>query len=110
MAPSLQFGPAGESVEVLWADGEHVVCRGWRLNAHGDRRVVLTVRPAMEHPAPASLDRLTHEYELKDELDGAWAVRPLALEHDHGRPMLVLEDPGGEFLEGLLGRPMPVGL
>src|SRR5262249_33701487 len=67
-------------------------------------------RPAMEHPTPASLDRLTHEYELKDELDGAWAVRPLALEHDHGRPMLGLEDPGGELLEGQLGAPMEMWL
>jgi DNA-binding transcriptional LysR family regulator len=26
------------------------------------------------HPSPSSLDRLTHEYGLKDELDKAWAV------------------------------------
>ena len=49
------------------------------------------------------------EYELKDELDGAWAVRPLELVRDRGRTMLVLEDPGGEPLAGLLGAPMEVG-
>jgi hypothetical protein len=32
-----------------------------------------------------------------------WAVRPLELVRDVGRPMLVLEDPGGEPLERLLG-------
>jgi hypothetical protein len=31
------------------------------------------------HTSTSSLDRLTHEYGLKDELDGAWAVPPLAL-------------------------------
>ena len=41
---------------------------------------------------------------MKDELDGAWAARPLEL-GDEGRTMLVLEDPGGEPLERLLGAP-----
>src|ERR1700756_740056 len=110
MAPSFPFGAAGESsFRVLWEDGERVVCRGWRLGADGDRCHLLTVAPAAEHPTPASLERLTHEYELKDELDGSWAVRPLALERELGRLMLVLKDPGGEFLEGLLDRPMAVG-
>src|ERR1700757_5198145 len=111
MAPSFRFGPAGESsVQVLWEDGERIVCRGRHLGADGHRAAVLAVRPAAEHPTAAALDRLTHEYDLKDELDGAWAVRPLALEPDHGRPMLVLEDLGGEFLEGQLGAPTEVGL
>ncbi len=54
------------------------------------------------------LDRLAHEYSLKDELDGTWAVRPLALVRDRGRTVLVLEDPGGELLNSLLGKPMDV--
>jgi hypothetical protein len=29
---------------------------------------------------------------LKDELDGAWAVRPLKLMHGDGRTMLLLEN------------------
>ena len=64
---------------------------------------MLAVLPAAEHPPPATLDRLAHEYGLKDELDGAWAVRPLELVRERGRTMLVLEDPGGEPLERLLG-------
>ena len=40
---------------------------------------MLEVWPSAEHPHPALLDRLAHEYGLKDELDGAWAVRPLEL-------------------------------
>jgi len=70
---------------------------------------VLAVVPASEHPSPSYLDRLAHEYALKDALDGAWAVRPLALEREGGCSTLVLEDPGGEPLERLLGDPIAVG-
>jgi len=44
---------------------------------------------------------------LRDELDGAWAVRPRELVREHGRAMLVLEDAGGEPLDRLLA-PMEV--
>jgi len=70
---------------------------------------VLVVLPASEQPTPAALDRLAHEYSLKDELDSAWAVRPLELARDRGQTILVLEDPSGELLSGLLGAPMEVG-
>ena len=107
------FIPSGIDEEgapqVLWEDGERVFRRGWRQRADGHRLAVLAVAPAVDHPLPATLDRLAHEFDLKDELDGAWAVRPLELVHDGGRTMLVLEDPGGELLEGLLGQPMAVG-
>jgi serine/threonine protein kinase len=61
------------------------------------------------HGAPDTLDRLAHEYGLKDELEVAWAVRPLELVRERGRTMLVLEDPDGEPLDRLLGAPMEVG-
>src|SRR6516162_123662 len=95
--------------QVLWKDGERVVRRSWQLDDNGGRRPVLIVQPAADHPARSTLDRLTHEHELKHELDGAWAVRPLELVRDAGRTMLVLEDAGGEPLDGLLGAPMEVG-
>ena len=94
---------------VLTEDGERVFCRGSRLGDDGNRSAVLVVLPAAEHPSPSSLDRLAHEYGLKDELDGAWAVRPLEFVREGGRTMLVLEDPGGEPLDRLLGAPMDVG-
>src|SRR5580692_10498156 len=96
------------SLQVLWEDGERVVCRGWRLDPDGNRSAVLAVLPAREHPSPSILARLRHEYELKDELDSAWATRPLALAHERGRTMLVLEDSGGEPLVRLLGAPVEV--
>jgi PAS domain S-box-containing protein len=76
---------------------------------HADADPVLAVVPAAEHPSPASLDRLAREFALKDELDAAWALRPLELTRDRGRTMLVLEDRGGEPLATRLGSPMEVG-
>ena len=95
--------------QVLWEDGERTFRRGWRLDDNGNRRAVLIVLPAAEHPSRSSLDRLTHEYQLKDELDGAWAVRPLELVRDAGGAMLVLEDAAGEPLDRVLGAPMEAG-
>jgi PAS domain S-box-containing protein len=93
---------------VLWEDVERIVCRGIRA-ADPDRSGILAVLPAVEHPAPVALDRLAHEYGLKGELDAAWAVRPLELVREHGRTMLLLEDPGGEPLAKLLRGPVEVG-
>jgi serine/threonine protein kinase len=53
-------------------------------------------------------ERLEHEYALKSELEADWAARPVALTHDNGRMTLVIEDPGGTPLDGLLGRPLDV--
>jgi serine/threonine protein kinase len=108
LSSSLGAGGA-DSLTVLSEDGERVLCRGWRDDGDGDRTAVLAVLSASEHPAPDFDDRLAHEYGLKDELDGRSAARPLALVREHGRTMLLLEDPGGEPLDRLLGRPMEMG-
>ena len=105
-----RFGVNGDSsFQVLWEDGERVFCRAWRQEANGDRDPVLAVLPSGDHPIPATLDRLIHEYGLKDELDEPWAARPLELGNYRGRTVLVLEDPGGEPLDRLLGAPLEVG-
>src|SRR5499433_2301158 len=95
--------------QVLWEDGERVFRRGWRPGDDGNQSAVLIVLPAADQPSRSSLDRLTHEYELKDQLDGAWAVRPVDLVRDAGRTMLVLEDAGGEPLDRLLDAPVEAG-
>ncbi|MGF6854032.1 trifunctional serine/threonine-protein kinase/ATP-binding protein/sensor histidine kinase [Paraburkholderia sp. CI3] len=97
------------SFQILWDDGERVFCRGRRPGDGDGGDDVLIARPAAEHPPLRILDRLAHEYGLKDELDGGWAVRPLELVREGGRTLLVLEDPGGEPLERLLGAPMEAG-
>src|SRR5215471_1727782 len=110
MAPhSLNVASSDGGSQVLWEDGERAFRRGWRLDDEGKRRAVLLVAPAADHPSRSNLDRLSHEYELKDKLDRAWAVRPLDLVRDTGRTMLVLEDESGEPVNRLLGVPMEVG-
>ena len=85
----------------LREDEELVLERG-----QGDRDLsaILVVAPVSEHPVPGILERLEHEYALRAELDSDWAARPLTLARREGRPMLILEDPGGEPLDRLLGR------
>jgi serine/threonine protein kinase len=95
-------------VALVERPGETVMCRGSRVGDDGERSAVLVVLPAAEPPSPSSLDRLAHEYRLKDELDRDWAVRPLELIREGRRTVLVLEDPGGEPLERLLGGPLEI--
>jgi PAS domain S-box-containing protein len=110
LTPFLRFEEGGESsFQPLWDDGERVLWRGWLLDDAGQRKQVLAVLPAAEHPTRASLDRLAHEYSLKEELDELWSLRPLELVRSDGRTMLLLQDPGGEPLEARLGAPMDVG-
>src|SRR5258707_4300662 len=104
----LGTGGAG-GLAVLWEDGERVLCRGWRDDGGGNRTAVLAVLSASDRPTPGLVDRLAHEYALKDELDGPSVVRPLELLRERGQTRLLLADPGGEPLAGLLGPPMELG-
>ena len=97
--------PSGYDLETLWEDGEFVLSRGVR---EGEPAPLLVVAPASAQPSPGSLARLEHAYALRDELDPAWAARPLRLVRDRGRPTLVLEDPGGEPLARLMGQPWEI--
>ncbi|HBO1226629.1 TPA: AAA family ATPase [Pseudomonas aeruginosa] len=90
--------------KILWDDGERVFCRA--CHGSGGDISVLMVRPAAEHPLPATLERLAHEYSLRDELQSAWALRPQALHHEGGKTRLLLDDPGGEPLSCLLSQPL----
>jgi PAS domain S-box-containing protein len=103
--PSSRFVSDGNSsLQVLWEDDERVFCRG---NSRGNGATdVLAVLSAAEHPAPAVLDRLAHEYELRGELDAAWAAKPLEFVSVPRQAMLLLQDPGGAPLARLIGRPM----
>jgi len=75
---SVRSGAAIEGeLQVLWEHGDRFFCRAWLLDANANRRTVLAVVPVAEHSAPATLDRLTHEYGLRDDREAADAVRPL---------------------------------
>jgi PAS domain S-box-containing protein len=92
----------GKPVDLLGQDGELACYRGFA----GDAASFLMLAPLDEHPAPATLARLEHEYALRAELDPAWAVRPRALMHEAGRLVLLFDDPGGDLLENRLGAPL----
>ncbi|WP_426419686.1 ATP-binding sensor histidine kinase [Bradyrhizobium genosp. A] len=102
---------AGEitDLQVLWEDSEYALYRGRRLTQNSSRfESVLIAIPAAAQASPAVLDRLACEYDLKDELDETWAVRPLDLVRQGARTSLVLDDPGGEPLERLIDGPMDI--
>ena len=89
--------------EPLRKGEEYILYSDW---SDGELPAILVVAPVSEYPALETLERLQHEYSLRDELDSDWAAVPLALTHHLGRTMLVLEDPGGVPLDGLLGGPL----
>jgi serine/threonine protein kinase len=91
--------------ETLWEDGEFILSRGvW----YGESFPLLAAMPSSAQPSPETLARLRHAYALRDELDPAWAARPLKLEPNQGRLTLLIEDPGGEPLSRLIGRPLEI--
>jgi predicted ATPase/signal transduction histidine kinase len=98
--------PSSRLYETLRADEEFALCR---VRQKGSLSTVLEVTSVAEYPSVGSLARLEHEYSFRDELDPDWAVRPLALTRRGGQATLVLEDPGGELLDRLLGKPMELG-
>src|SRR5262245_16918922 len=95
------------SLEPLRKDGEFVLYRGLpRTKVETSPRSILALAPIMEHPAPATVKKIEHEYSLKDDLDPAWAIRPIALTQQQSRTMLMFEDPNAEPLDRLAGRPL----
>ena len=92
-------------LETVRKDDEFILYRG-RHRSQADVPSVLLLTPVSTRPAPESLKRIVHEYSLRDALDSAWAVRPLALSQQRGQTTLVLEDPGGETLDQLLPGPV----
>ena len=85
--------------EVLRSDDEFILHRGQR--AEGPSRV-LVLAPVVESPSPESLKRLEHECSVKEELDPAWAARPIGIARHWDRTVLVLEDCGGTPLDQML--------
>jgi predicted ATPase/signal transduction histidine kinase/GAF domain-containing protein len=84
--------------------------QGSRYTTYRARRArddaILVVTPLPEEQTSINIQRLEYEYSLANDLDAAWAVQPRALIRQSGRIMLVLDDPGGDLLEQMLGRPL----
>lgn len=93
------------TIETLCEGRQNVVYRAVR---NVDRCPVVLKVLDPRHSRPRDLERLKHEYEIGKLLAAPTVVKPLALETYQGMPALVLEDFGGQPLEGLLGAPMAV--
>jgi serine/threonine protein kinase len=112
MKPSAILGTEllDDSMEVLWEDAERVFCKLRRKDAESVRHAFMPVLAGSDHPTLLSINRLTREYELKDYLDAAWALRPMELVREHGQTLLMVEYSGGDPLARLIGQPMEIGL
>ena len=91
------------TLEQLRRDSQFVVYRG---SGRGTLGQILVVAPLSERFERETIKRLEHEYALRAKLDSAWAAVPIALVHDKGRTVLVLDYPGGEPLDRLLDHPL----
>ncbi|MFI5018416.1 MAG: protein kinase, partial [Dongiales bacterium] len=78
----------------------------YRGRQPGNAVPLLLLAPVSAQQTPSALGQLEHEFALAQELDPAWAARPLALVSHDGRRMLALEDAGGDPLQGMLGQPL----
>src|ERR1700731_1136335 len=95
-----------DSRELLWEDGEGRFSRIWRGGADGRRQAYIAVQPALGQRGHASAERLAHEFALREELDAAWALRPLAHVRDSGVPTLLVEDSDCQPLDRVFGVPL----
>ncbi len=102
--------------EVLHEEGEVVLLRCVRRD---DGEPILALLSVEDPPSRPLLDRLQHEHtvlqhlaeQIEERGEGRAAPRPLGLERDGTAVALVLEDPGGDALEQLLGtQALPVEL
>ena len=87
--------------ETVREDAEFVLQRG---EQPGHSSPILLLVQVAEPPPSASRGRLEHEYSLRTLLDPAWSAAPLALVRHEGRMTLVLADPGGDPMTGLIGQ------
>ena len=94
------------SLEFLRDDGEFTLYRGHAKQPGAPS--VLLLAPASQRPSPESLKKIDHEYSLRNDLDSAWAVRPVVISERSAQVTLVLEDPGGETLDQCLSGAMEI--
>jgi len=82
-------------ISIARQDGEFILCGG--QHASGSRSAfVLPLAPSSRKPSVDALTKLEHEHSLTNELESAWAARPLPVTKRLGQAAVKLEGPGGE--------------
>jgi PAS domain S-box-containing protein len=97
---------SGCALEKLGDEGDFAI---FRVTDQRNLSPAFLMMTASERAAPGIAARLDHAYALRNELDVAWAARPLEMGYQHGKPTLLMHDPGGVTLDRLLGEPMELG-
>jgi PAS domain S-box-containing protein len=96
---------ANSELEVLRQDAEFVFARMARPDGLPS---CFLVCPVLEQPAQASLLKLENAFAQRQVLDASWAARPVELLRFRGQLALTIEDPGGEFLDTRIDRPVTI--
>src|SRR5215470_6121553 len=94
---------SGCALEKLGDEGDFAI---FRVTDKRKLSPVFLMMTASEQAAPGIAARLDHAYALRNELDVAWAARPLEMGYQRGKRTLLMHDPGGVTLNHLLGEPM----
>ena len=97
--------PSQNPFHMLREDEEFILYRGEHPSGPGSASVLL-LAPSSNKPSVETLRKLEYEYSLRNELDSAWAARPLGVTEHVGQTALLLEDPGGEPLDQFLSGPV----
>ena len=94
-------------LKTIRQDGEFILYRCLRqTDSDKSPPSILALSPLMERPDLATIRKIEHEFSFKDELDPAWAIRPIGLTQHQNRTMLLFEDPNGQPLDQLPVRPI----
>ncbi|MCG8423619.1 MAG: AAA family ATPase [Proteobacteria bacterium] len=81
----------------------------YRAVRRADQRRVVIKSPAGRWPSPNQIQRCNHEYAILEQLASSpHTPTPLALDHEDGRPMVVVEAFDGPVLESLLDEPLDI--
>src|SRR6516165_1475981 len=64
----------------------------YRATSKEGNSQILVLSPAAEYPPSETLERLEHEYSLREELDPAWAARPIETARYRDSTVLVLDE------------------
>ena len=99
------MGPSQHPLNILREDEEFILYREEHSKRPGSASVLL-LAPSSTKPRLETLKKLEHEYSLRDELDSAWAARPLAVTEHLGRTAILLDDPGGDPIDRFLPGPL----
>jgi serine/threonine protein kinase len=95
---------SGYSLETLREYGEFSLHRAPSQQPEPASILLLTL--ASTRPTTETLEKLDHEYSLRNELATTWAFRPRDLSRYDNKTVLLHEDPGGAPLHRLIQWPM----